>query len=270
MKLLFNIAIALALTLLTQLGGMAWVFAALVARRLFGHRARLAIVCLLFIVTYGAAWAAAQVLAPNWGRVAIPCANVPTTQIRTPLLYCALLRNFVAPDVRDHGDALAQAVDDAFPGSVTLALDGGFPFWDAFPMLPHLSHANGRRLDLAFFYADPSGRYRPGHLRSPIGYGAFERPGPGASTPCAGRADRLTLRWDWTWLQPAVSDAVLEPERTGFALRWLARTRPKDGRVRLFIEPHLAERFQASGPAIGFQGCRAARHDDHVHMHLIR
>ncbi len=47
------------------------------------------------------------------------------------------------------------------------------------------------------------------------------------------------------------------------AIAWLMN----DARVRrMFLEPHLASSLDVSGPRLGFQGCRAARHDDHLHV----
>ena len=34
----------------------------------------------------------------------------------------------------------------------------------------------------------------------------------------------------------------------------------------LLLEPYLAVRLGVAGPMVRFQGCRAARHDDHVHV----
>jgi hypothetical protein len=39
---------------------------------------------------------------------------------------------------------------------------------------------------------------------------------------------------------------------------------------RIFIEPYLAARLGVSTPLIGFQGCRGARHDDHIHFQVKR
>ncbi len=59
-----------------------------------------------------------------------------------------------------------------------------------------------------------------------------------------------------------------------------ARTRPDprgaslsdEGRgfgvEKIFVEPHLAERLGVQADTIRFQGCRAARHDDHIHMQV--
>jgi hypothetical protein len=40
------------------------------------------------------------------------------------------------------------------------------------------------------------------------------------------------------------------------------------GIERIFIEPYLAARLGVSSPLLGFQGCRAARHDDHIHIQI--
>ena len=39
---------------------------------------------------------------------------------------------------------------------------------------------------------------------------------------------------------------------------------------RIFIEPYLAARLGVSSDVLGFQGCRAARHDDHIHIQIKR
>jgi hypothetical protein len=39
---------------------------------------------------------------------------------------------------------------------------------------------------------------------------------------------------------------------------------------RVFIEPYLAARLGVASPVLGFQGCRAARHDDHIHVQIKR
>jgi hypothetical protein len=165
----------------------------------------------------------------------------------------------------DLAQALAAAVDERFPGTITQTLDANFPFLDGFPLPPHLSHDDGRTLDVAFYYAiADDGAYQPGALRSPIGYWAFEEPGQRERQPCRGRAG--ALRWDQAWFQPLVrNDLALDGHRARAALIWLAR----DGRTRrVFIEPHLADRLGAGSSMVRFQGCGAARHDDHFHIEL--
>ncbi len=172
------------LTMLSQLGGLAWAGAMLVSRR---KGLRMQGFLLAFGLFYGLIWGAAQVTAPAFGRVPLPCSGAPL-RMQSPL-YCALMRNFVTPELRDVALDAAHAVAAEHPGTITLALDGSLPFLDGLPLFPHLSHDDGEKLDFAFFYADATG-YAPGQTASPLGYFAFERAGaeqcPPPSRPCAG------------------------------------------------------------------------------------
>ena len=177
-------------------------------------------------------------------------------------------RHYVDPRLATLLTALSREIDRAHPGTLTVFLDASFPFFDRFPLLPHLSHGDGRKLDIAYYYGAPDGSYLPGQLRSPIGYWAFEQPGA-VTSPCQDQS-WLSLRWDMKALQRFYPDRPLEPERTGAALRWLVMEGPQFGVERVFIEPYLAVRLGVSSPILGFQGCRAARHDDHIHFQIRR
>ena len=71
-------------------------------------------------------------------------------------------------------------------------------------------------------------------------------------------------------LQRLYPERPLEPERTRAALRWLLTDGQQFGVERVFIEPYLAARLGVASPVLGFQGCRAARHDDHIHVQIKR
>ncbi|MEM8591833.1 MAG: hypothetical protein AAGF13_04835 [Pseudomonadota bacterium] len=85
-------------------------------------------------------------------------------------LYPALNRDHVTWEMRRVAQDLARHMDATFPGTVTVTLDGSFPLFDGFPLLPHLSHDDGEKLDLAFYWQDAEGTYLPGASRSPIGF----------------------------------------------------------------------------------------------------
>lgn len=256
------------LTLLTQIGGVA-LLAAVAARRALGLPQRLVATLSLLVMFYAATSLAASFVAPLFGRVALPCFASQQSKlvIRSPML-CALNRHYVVPQLKLAALALAADMDRQFPGTTTLALDGNFPFLNGFPLLPHLSHADGRKLDIAFYYADVQGGFRNGQTPSPLGYFAFEPPQSGATLPCAGRHDLLTARWDLDVLQVMRAGWRLEEDRTRAALQWLITQGPAHGVDKVFVEPHIAERLGVSGNLIRFQGCRAARHDDHIHIQV--
>lgn len=238
--------IIIGLTVLTQIGGLAWVIALLFRRRL------IAFVGMYVALSLGAIW-----IAPGFGRVALSCLDTGPLQVQSGI-YCALNRTYVTPDLAEVLAETAAEMERRFPGTQTLVLDANFPFFDGFPLLPHLSHDDGEKVDLAFYYRDDTG-YLPGATRSPIGYFAFEQ-GP---TICA--EGWPTLRWDFDAVQPLWRDHALDVPRNRAVLQILSG----DDRVgRIFVEPHLVQSLGVAHPSIGFQGCRAARHDDHIHLQL--
>jgi hypothetical protein len=268
-RLAFLLAV-LVLTVLSQIGGAVLILAWLLGRIVpVTARLRGAAILALFAILYAAAtFVVVPRLAALAGRVPLPCQAEPGRPVAagTPI-YCLLNRNYVDPRLVPLLDTLAAAMDRTYPGTITQYLDANFPFLDGMPLAPHLSHDDGRKLDLAFFYADAGGAYRPGLLRSPIGYWAFEQPGPDDPQPCA-EPRRLSLRWDMTLLQGLYPDRPLEPERTRAALAWLLAEGPRFGLEKILLEPHLVRHFGLSSPLLRFQGCRAARHDDHLHLQI--
>ncbi|MBM7068074.1 hypothetical protein IU397_10820 [Actibacterium sp. 188UL27-1] len=234
------------LTLLTQVGGLAWLAALAVRPRIVS-----------FAGAYLALWLITPFAAAAFGRVPMPCSD--EAGLRTKAIYCALNRHYVTPDLRHAAIQAAQTVAETFPGTHTIALDAGFPFLDGMPLLPHLSHDDGRKLDLAFYYTDPASQYLPGQTRSPLGYWAFET-GPSTCT-----RQFPTLRWNMDLLQPLWPDRPLEGARTTALVQALIAD-PRIGKI--LIEPHLETRLGLGHSKLRFQGCRAARHDDHIHIQL--
>ena len=246
MQFLLHLLLAALLTVLTQIGGLAWLLALGVRRRILG-----------FLFAYMALSAGAFALAPAFGRVALPCFGSGAFAMHSPF-FCALNRHYAVPEMAEVLRDAAEAMERAHPGTRLRVLDAGFPFLDGFPLLPHLSHDDGRKADLALFYRDGAGG-PISSTPSPIGYFAFED----GSTDCP--AVWPTLRWDLPWLQLLWPTLALDDGRT----RDLVRTLAADGRVtRLFLEPHLRDRLGIESPKVRFQGCGAARHDDHIHVEV--
>ncbi|PUB13688.1 hypothetical protein [Yoonia sediminilitoris] len=247
----------LLLTALTQVGGIAWLLALLT--RSFGR------FFVLFLAFYTALSVGAHFAAPMAGRTALPCLDAGPTQVAVlNPLYCALNRNYVTSAMKTHADAVASHMHEQFPGTRTRALDASFPLLDGFPLLPHLTHDDGQKLDLALYWDDAAGTYQLARAKSIIGYWGFAVPRAGETQSCADETG-LSLRWDLDWLQPYLRDWTLNEARTGAALRWLANN-PTGTDYKLFIEPYLAKRLGVQSEHVRFQGCKAARHDDHIHV----
>jgi hypothetical protein len=253
------------LTLITQVGGLFYALALLLRSKFFaGAKRPITTLALLFASAYLAAWAPVGWLARIQGRTGLPCFASRNSTLAASPLTCILHRHYVSPEMKALAQTLSEAVNRRFPETLTIALDGNFPFIDGFPLLPHLSHDDGRKLDMAFYYSSRNA-YARGAMKSPVGYWAFEERRAGEGRICSPNA----LSWDMAWLQPLIRrDLALDRDRTRYALNWLAGQGPRHGLGKVFIEPHLAQRFGVRGAAIRFQGCRAARHDDHFHLQL--
>jgi hypothetical protein len=262
-------ALFIVLTALTQIGGVVYLAVAAATRRLHRTRAlgrgrRALLVTVVSVGLYAVlTWAAVPPLAAAFGRVRLPC-GADGDVAAASWLTCALNRGFVTPTTRAFVGQLGSEMARQFPGSQVTTLEGGFPFIKGFPLPPHLSHRDGRKVDLAFFYrrADTGAPIAHGSP-SRLGYFVYEPPLPSEITPCAGRW--TPLRWDFSWFQPAHPAWRLDDARTAAMIAWL---KDQAQVTRLFIEPHLAQRLGVAGDKVRFQGCHAARHDDHIHLEI--
>ena len=246
-KILSHAFIFIVLTIISQIGGVAWLIAL-----------RFRLCLLVFVGVYAALSVSTIYIAPTLGRVPLPCWSDGPLQSQS-VLYCVLNRHYVTPELKDVALDVANKIEASFPETKTLTLDGGFPYFASFPLLPHLSHHDGKKLDFAFYYQDAEGKYLPAKTPSPIGYFGFIQ----GSTECP--ANWITLRWDFNWLQPLLPSYQLDERRTEALIKIIA----DDPNVSKFLlEPYWKTRLNIQSDKIRFQGCRAARHDDHVHIQL--
>lgn len=264
MKYLLHICAIILLTITTQIGGIAYLIM-LVSRLIFNRNSML-LSAVTFLAIYLLLTTATMFAAPMFGRVALPCA-LSSHPIRSQsLMYCALNRNYVTPELYALAMSLSDHIDKKFPGTTTLTLDANFPFISGFPLLPHLSHDDGEKLDFAFYYNDKNGNYAEGKTKSPIGYWGFDE--QNSSTTCADKNRIISMRWNMDWFQIFTTPLGVNAARTKEAIEWLSINGRKMGLKKIFVEPYLAEKLGVSGPIIRFQGCRAARHDDHIHIQM--
>lgn len=270
LKLVSQIIVFILLTMISQTGGVIYLAALPLVRWLKKrHRFRSAkgAGILTFLVLY---LAINSILIPPlaglFNRTALP-----TTGSLKPLTFLTPLlnRHYVSPGLRDLVVETAGKMTRQYPGSEVLYLDACFPFFDGFPLLPHLSHTDGKKLDLAFFYKDPQSGQPMSGAPSPIGYGAF-------ADPLNGEPDQPGLcknkgYWQYDILKIMAIFSfrteryALDEERTRELIVHLA----SDQRTsKIFIEPHLKIRLKIPSTKIRYQGCHSVRHDDHIHMQV--
>jgi hypothetical protein len=260
-----------ALTVFTQVGGVPYLIARFSSgwiRRRVVHpwKLRLAragygiaiylVFCLLIV----------PLLARPLGRVALPI--VGESPLRPLRMFTVLLnRHYVRPALRDAAFEVAQALETRHPGTNLYYLDANFPFFDGFPLLPHLSHNDGKKLDLAFLYTDPEGKPRSGSP-SWLGYGVYDPPKQNERN----QPELCATQGQWQYsiigtLVPQWSKYAypLDEKRTQTMVELFAA---QPAISKIFIEPHLKTRLNLNSPKVRFHGCKAARHDDHVHVQM--
>ena len=262
-----KIVIFLFLTLLTQIGGLVYLLVLLLSK-VFNWRSKpITFICFLFV--YAMVSYATTYIAPIFGRHAIACSFSQTVALKTVHpIFCALNRHYVNQNLVVLLEKASSAVAKKYPKTQTLVLDSNFPFITGFPLLPHLSHDDGRKVDLAFYYMNREGKYLPSTMKSPIGYWGYTQPRINEVKPCANFDSPLSLRWDFDFLQTQLPDYRLEPKRTAYLINWLVGEGQKYGLEKVLLEPHLKSRLGLESDLTRFQGCRAARHDDHIHLQV--
>lgn len=59
-------------------------------------------------------------------------------------MTCFLNRHYVRPELKKTAKETALRMNEKFPGTTVRYLDANFPFLNNFPLLPHLSHHDGK------------------------------------------------------------------------------------------------------------------------------
>jgi len=257
---------------MTQVGGIVFLIALLsfgtIDRRLYRRWARVTAKVLSFATLYLVfVIVVVPLTAKPFGRVPLPVfatGNVKPANIWT----CLLNRHYVRPQLKDITFKVAERVNDNYPGIEINYLDANFPFIDKFPLLPHLSHDDGKKLDLSFQYNDSQTGQFSNDIPSFIGYGICEEPKDGEEDK--GEDCGKKGYWQYSLLRDVVSQAnkdkfIFDNKRTKELVNSFAS---HDGLEKIFIEPHLKTRLKLTSSKIRFHGCQAVRHDDHIHVQL--
>lgn len=203
------------------------------------------------------------ICAKPFGRVPIYGKSIKAQSLVSIIFY----RNYVKKNLNEVLQSISRKYQQRYPNLQIHYLDACFPFFDGYPLLPHLSHDDGKKIDLVFIYQDDHGLpFQP--LLTTTGYGAATpvKPGePDQPKLCIERgywqyhaAQYLTLgKWRET---PA-----LHQQATAELIRLFVE-HPQVQKV--FLEPHLVARMQLRHPRMRYHGCHSVSHDDHFHVQI--
>lgn len=272
LKVILTITLFCLLTVLTQIGGLVFLLSILTHKwtnKLTTNKfLKITFRITSFVILYSfITFLVVPLIAKPFGRVPLPLTEKNHLQPLN-ILTCFLNRNYVRPELKQTAFEVATKMNDKFPGTTTNYLEANFPFINKFPLIPHLSHNDGKKLDLSFCYRDSKTNEWTNECPSLIGYGICEEPRSNEKNTADFCAEKGF--WQYSFLSRVVSQAskkdfAFDSERTR-ELVTLFVTQPTIGKI--FIEPHLKTRMNLTSGKIRFHGCQAVRHDDHIHVQL--
>jgi hypothetical protein len=260
------------LTILTQVGGCIYLISLATHKfinswtnkklyqRLLKFASFLILYCLFTVFVI-------PLIAKPLGRVPLPMTETNNLQPLNVLTFF-LNRNYVRPELRQTTFEVAKQMNDKFPGTTLNYLDANFPFINKFPLFPHLSHNDGKKLDLSFCYLDNKTNKQTNQCPSFIGYGICEEPlsnERNTSDFCSENG-----YWQYSLMQKLIPQGnkksyTFNNIKTKELINLFALQQTIG---KIFIEPHLKTRLNLTADKIRFHGCQAVRHDDHIHIQL--
>ena len=203
-------------------------------------------------------------LAPIWGRETVK----ETELIQAHSFFTKLLnRNYVQPELNKVLQKVSISLNNKHQGIKLIYLDANFPFIDKFPLLPHLSHNDGKKLDLSLIYQNKKG-FLTNKKQSISGYGVYVAP----MNKEKSQATKCKKKGHWQYDFPKYitfgrinKDLLFSKEATKYLINELVNHASIQ---KVFIEPHLINRMKLNQTKIRFHGCQAVRHDDHIHIQI--
>lgn len=181
----------------------------------------------------------------------------------------AMNRHYVTPGMNELLMLVHKELrDPRAAGPKIEYLDACFPFIDGFPLLPHLSHNDGRQLDIQLVWEDSLGRIIPGG-KSRSGYGVFAEPVAGEFNQPGACIEQGHWHYDFTkhlTFGNRNADLVFSEDGSKKVIEGFLTSRQTS---RIFLEPHLKTRLELRDGRIRFHGCHSVRHDDHIHVESV-
>ena len=263
MKYIIHLIISILLTLLTQIGGLLYLSAVWLNRNKSENKIKQT--ALWFAVLYlTATFVIVPVAAPLFGREKVQENDKISAHTFITKLFN---RNYVRPELNLVLQQTATDFTKMYPNMKLIYLDANFPFFNGFQLLPHLSHNDGKKIDLAFVYKDRTGKLT-NQKPSLSGYGKYVQPLKTELNQTKFCKQKGYWQYDYSKYFTFGSihpDLQLAKKPTQKLIEIISKQK---GIKKIFIEPNLKNRLHLHSSKIRFHGCRAVRHDDHIHIQL--
>lgn len=256
LKLFGHLIVIILLTTLTQVGGLIWILALWVSIKLKKKKRYVfPILYLIFNILI------IPPIAKQFGKEQLPVFSKKLKPRN--LVYPLLFRNYANLELKE---LLENSVENLKQYNIKIIyLDANFPFIDGFPLLPHLSHNDGKKIDISFIYLDENGK-STNKKPSISGYGAY------VNSEINYTSKSCIEKGYWQYDFPkyltfgTLNDLKLDKKATTILIKELLSNKTTQ---KIFIEPYLKKSLGLNlEEKIRFHGCKAVRHDDHIHLQI--
>jgi hypothetical protein len=260
MKTLFRFVLVCFLTFTTQIGGIVYLLSLVISKKWnkkLKFKTSIIFIGLYFLSTL----IIIPLIAPFFGRE-----KVKNSEKIKPTNYMTVLlnRNYVKPKLNDLLSNTAKKLNGS---NITIHyLDANFPFINKFPLLPHMSHNDGKKIDISLVYETQNGIIT-NKQKSVSGYGVFEAPKSNEYDQI-NKCLKENLLYDfpkYLTFGKINKELVFSEKGTKMLIKNILNSSDVG---KIFIEPHLKNRINLKNKKIRFHGCGAVRHDDHIHIEL--
>lgn len=259
------------LTLFTQIGGALWalflpIYFWMKKRTPSKWKARVTgLFSFVILYTLISAFVVPPLAKWQCGRVPLPVFDNPNLKSHHLAYFCLLNHHYVRPQVKESMEKAALLLAKTYPGTKVYYLDANFPFFDGYPLQPHFTHRNGTTVDIALHWQN--GKTGQANDGAPTGlaYGYSAVPKPGEvdmEEKCDNPFRSIEMKISNRFRN--MKDYQLDEPCTAEMIRMFCQDKSVK---KILLEPHLKIRLGlARFDKIRFQGCKAARHDDHIHV----
>ncbi len=263
MKIIFHILKIVLLTIITQIGGVIYLISIIgIKSNVTKYRFKRSI---LFATLYLATtFLIIPQISSYFGREKIKESKY---LVAHSVWYKILNRNYVTPKLNKVLTDISDKFNNKHNGIKIIYLDANFPFFDNFPLLPHLSHHDGKKIDLTFIYKTEDTKLT-NKKPSRSGYGVYEN-------PFKNEYNQINIcknKGYWQYDFPKYLTLGKMHKQLTFsekATRNLLLISANQKNIsKIFIEPHLKQRLNLTNKKIRYHGCQAVRHDDHIHIQV--
>lgn len=259
-----HIFIVVLLTIITQIGGVIWCLNLLAKSILPKYKKSYFQILSFFVLYFIFTFVLIPPLAQQLGRSPLPMLKNSNLAPHT-YMTIILNRHYVDPVLKNELLIISDQFAQSNPNIKTVYLDANFPFLDGFPLLPHLSHNDGKKIDLSFQYSK-EGRLT-NNRPSNSGYGYYEQP----SNREKNQPQICLNNGYWQYDFPKYltlgtnQNLTFEVSKTKDLIELILK---REQTQKVFIEPHLKARMKIDHQKLRYQGCQAVRHDDHIHYQI--